>query len=306
MPEFFNEPGDENSGDTILNHKSLICSDTSGTSKALLGLADGAGIETVLIKHSAHYTACLSSQVGCALGCVFCATGQDGFVRDLEAAEIISQIDFWNDYLSKENKKIKNVVFMGMGEPFLNWDNVKQALHSINSPNGLNIGQRRITVSTCGIVDKMKAFAKEFQQINLAVSLHSAVDETRSRLMPINKKYPLKTLLRACLCYVEQTRRKLFFEYTLFRGINDTDQEIRQLMALINKHYLFHLNLIPYHLTNCGLIPTKTRRRNEIISLFNKNKLSYTIRKSFGTDIFAACGQLRLNAQQTMPGVITT
>lgn len=287
------------------NHKSLISSDTSGTSKALLELADGANIETVLIKHSSHYTACLSSQVGCALACVFCATGQDGFIRNLEAAEILSQISFWNDYLKKENKKIKNVVFMGMGEPFLNWDSLKEALEIINSPKVLNIGQRRITVSTCGIVDKIDAFAKEFQQINLAVSLHSAVDETRSRLMPINRKYPLKALIAACLSYVEQTNRKLFFEYTLFRGINDTDREIRQLVTFINKHYLFHLNLIPYHLTNCGFIPTKTKRRNEIISLFNKNKLAYTIRKSFGTDINAACGQLRLNAQQAMHRVTT-
>jgi 23S rRNA (adenine2503-C2)-methyltransferase len=284
--------------------KSAAFSTKKDAHKALLELSDGNKIETVLIKHHGHFTACVSSQVGCPLACVFCATGQGGFLRNLEAAEIVGQINFWNEHLVQERNRVKNVVFMGMGEPFLNWDNIKMALRTINRIDGLNIGQRRITVSTCGIVDKIEEFSRENRQINLAISLHSAIDQTRSALMPINKKYPLKTLIAACLYYVAQTKRKLFFEYALLRGINDTDEEIRQLLKLIKKHYLFHLNLIPYNKTECDLKPSRAKRRHEIIRWLKNDKVAFTIRKSFGLDICAACGQLRLHVNISPPPII--
>jgi len=275
--------------DVILNSQ-ILKSKTGDVFKALLELKDKNYIETVLLRHKSYYTACISSQVGCPLGCIFCATGQSGFIRNLSDIEIISQIVFWNDYA-----RVKNVVFMGMGEPFLNWENVKSALQIINAENGLHIGQRHITISTSGIIDKIISFTREDTQINLAISLHSAIDQTRSRLMPVNKKYPLEKLIPACLDYVERTRRKLFFEYTLFEGINDTDEEIRLLVKLIKQHYLFHLNLIPYNATDGKFKPTGSKRRRQVIYYIDKHKVAYTVRKSFGSDIHAACGQLRGN-----------
>ncbi len=299
--------------------------------KALLELGDGNFIETVLIRSRSYYTACISSQVGCPLACVFCATGQSGFVRNLSDSEITTQIDFWNNFLAKNivapgfipgkpgggqapalrtNKKnrVKNLVFMGMGEPFLNWGNVKSALQVINAKDGFNIGQRHISISTCGIIDKIVSFTKEDTQINLAISLHSAVNQTRSRFMPINRKYPLPKLIEVCLDYVERTGRKLFFEYTLFSGINDTNEEINQLVKLIKQHYLFHLNLILYNEIDCSspinlgttddkLEPASPQRRKQIMAYLDKHRVAYTVRRSLGSDIHAACGQLIMNTK---------
>ncbi|MBI5787714.1 MAG: 23S rRNA (adenine(2503)-C(2))-methyltransferase RlmN [Candidatus Schekmanbacteria bacterium] len=273
----------------------LYTSNNGSVSKALLELTGGQTIETVLIKHLDHYTVCLSSQVGCPLGCVFCATGQSGFVRNLAVDEITDQINFWNKRLALDLKRVRNLVFMGMGEPFLNWENVKAAMIFITSPDGLNIGQRHISVSTCGIVDKIREFTALKTQINLAISLHSAQNETRNLLMPINRQYPLNDLIEAGLDYVQRTSRKLFFEYILLKDINDTNREINQLIKLIQRHYLFHLNLIPYNQTLGDFKPTGSERRRQIIQFLQKNKLRFTVRKSFGGGIKAACGQLRSN-----------
>jgi len=273
------------------------------TAKALLKLTDGKKIETVLMNHKNHYTVCVSCQIGCAAGCAFCATGQSGFIRNLTEEEIVDQIVFWNNYLKESPlergqrgvsaKRVNNIVFMGMGEPFLNWNNVKKSIKRINNPELLNIGQRHITISTSGIIDKIKEFSKENTQINLAISLHSAIDKTRSQIMPINKKYPLNKLITTCLEYVEKTNRKLFFEYLLLQGINDTNKEIQELVETIQKHHLFHLNLIPYNKTTKQLKATSEERIKQISRFLDKQKISYTIRKSFGPNIDAACGQLR-------------
>ncbi len=272
-----------------------LSSRTDQVSKALLELSDGNAIETVLIKNRSRYTACISSQVGCPLYCAFCATGLSGFTRDLTAEEIVEQVVFWNKSLAKEKKRVNNIVFMGMGEPFLNWDNVKEALKRINSPGGLNTGQRHISLSTCGLIDRIKDFSREKTQINLAVSLHSALNQTRSRLMPVNKKHSLAKLIPACLEYVQKTKRKLFFEYTLLQGVNDTNKEIVAVAKLIQKHYLFHLNIIPYNATDTDFKPTGKKRLKQITAYLDHKKVSYTVRKSVGSDINAACGQLISN-----------
>jgi 23S rRNA (adenine2503-C2)-methyltransferase len=195
------------------------------TQKALLQLADNQTIESVLMDYGQWLTACVSSQIGCPLACKFCATGQMGFIRNLTVEEIIDQIIFWNQKVYP--KYIGRIVFMGMGEPFLNWDNLLSALSIINSPNGLNVGSRKISISTAGIVPKIKEFTDLNTEINLAISLHSLDQKTRQSIMPVAKQYPLPELLDACLYYVNQTHRQLFFEYALIQGVNDRPADLQ-------------------------------------------------------------------------------
>ena len=275
--------------------------------KALITLGDGEVIETVLIRQrgasaaeadlekgaSGRNTICVSSQVGCPLRCAFCATGQNGFSRNLTSEEIVEQVIFWARYLKQEGKgeKIDNIVFMGMGEPFLNYDQFMKAVKFINNPETLNIGARRLSVSTAGLTEGIKRLAGEKLQINLALSLHAPNDELRRELMPIADKYPLREVFKAIDNYIIKTGRRVMFEYLLIKGVNDRDQEARELAALMKKP-LYMVNLIPYNPTGKFRASDRTRIE-EFKKILEAEKIPVTIRLSFGADISAACGQLR-------------
>jgi len=261
------------------------------TRKALLTLDDGEKIETVLMLHKDNRaTVCVSSQVGCKLACKFCATGQMGFKRDLTSDEIIEQVLFFARELHKEDRRVSNVVFMGMGEPFLNYDNVMTAIRFLNSEEGFNIGARHISVSTIGVVEAINKFKRENLQINLAISLHAPNDDLRSELMPINKKYPLKNILKSVNEYIDETGRKVMFEYLLMDSVNDSVAHARELATLM-QNQLYMVNIIP-----CNPVgeykassPKKVKMFREILTQGNVNN---TERSRFGREIDAACGQL--------------
>lgn len=274
-----------------LKPEKLLGKRKEGAVKALLSLEDGLKTESVLMFYRDWITACVSVMVGCPLGCEFCATGQMGFKRNLFDYEIVEQIVYWNNFLKKTGERIKKIVFMGMGEPFLNWDNTYSAIKTINSKEGLEIGQRNITISTAGLPDKIKEFADLDTQINLAVSLHSPFQEKREEIMPIAKTYPLEELFEACKYYVKKTNRKLFFEYALINGINDRKEDALEILKLFKSH-LFHLNLINLNPTRSKYSSALQRNIAEFERLLNQNHVPYTLRRSVGTDIKAACGQL--------------
>lgn len=260
--------------------------------KALLKLNDGNFIETVLISPKPKiWSVCVSSQVGCVLGCDFCATGKMGFKRNLSSEEITDQVLFWR----QQNYNINNIVFMGMGEPFLNWDNVRQSLKILMNKNLFGFGSRSISVSTAGIPDGIKELAKEFPQINLAISLHFAIDEKRSKYMAINQQYDLTKIKTAIEGYLKQTKRKVFIEYLMIDNINDNAEDAENLIKFlrsIHNNYLLHVNLIRYHKTSGNFNPSSSNKIHKFKDYLDKNKISVTIRKSLGEEIFAACGQL--------------
>lgn len=259
------------------------------TQKVLLGLEDGQKIESVFMNYEDWLTVCVSSQVGCSLGCTFCATGQMGFKRNLTPEEIVDQILYWNQKIYP--KYVGRVVFMGMGEPFLNWENVLIAINIINSKEGLNIGARKISISTAGVVDKIKEFATLDTQINLAVSLHSADQNFRETIMPIAKKYSLAELKNACNYYVGKTNRQLFFEYALMD--KNTSQKDAELLAnFIHSNRLFFLNLIPLNKVEGGMTPATPEQQKHFMDYLDKLKVEYSLRRSFGQNFAAACGQL--------------
>ena len=260
------------------------------TQKALLKLADGKKIESVLMDYDNWLTVCISTQVGCALNCKFCATGKMGFIRNLTQEELVDQIIFWNKQIFPQY--VGRVVFMGMGEPFLNWDNVIESLKIINSPDYLNIGARKISISTAGIVDKIKEFADLDTQINLAISLHSVDQQTRESIMPISKKFPFNELKNACNYYVGKTNRQLFFEYAPMQGINDSVENARQLASFIQSNRLFYLNIIPLNSVTNGLTPSSQRDFDNFVRVLDSKHVQFTIRRSFGQNLNAACGQL--------------
>ncbi len=266
-----------------------------GVVKALLRLEDGLLVESVLIKHPHWITVCLSTQVGCPLGCAFCATGALGFSRNLTPPEIYEQVVFWNRFLQKEGKKgekVTHLVFMGMGEPFLNWDNLWESLHVITDPRSLGFGERKISISTAGVTPRIREFTTKNSQINLAVSLNAPNQVLREHLMPIAKKYPLTELLDACLTYVTITKRKLFWEYVLINEVNDSPELARDLAALVKKHYLYHLNLIGMNQSPQGLTPATADRVAAFAKVLKTHKVNYTFRRSYGASLSAACGQL--------------
>lgn len=274
-----------------INSKILAARDKKSF-KALITLSDGARIETVLMRHKeGRETICVSSQVGCPLGCAFCATGASGFTRNLIKNEIIEQALLWARYLKNNFKsKITNVVFMGMGEPFLNYDQVMSAVRILNESDGLHIGARHISISTVGLVDGIKRLANEKIQVNLAVSIHSANDKIRSDLMPINKKYSIVQLLRAVDQYIEKTNRQVMFEYMLMKNVNDSDEAAERLAVIMNKP-LYVVNLINYNETSVfHAVDEKTFKNFE--KILEKRKVKVTSRYRFGSDISAACGQL--------------
>ncbi len=257
--------------------------------KTLLKLSDNHAIETVLMDYEDWITACVSSQVGCPLDCKFCATGKMGFIRNLTADEIVDQILFWNQKIYP--KFVGRIVFMGMGEPFLNWDNLLRALKIINSRDGLNIGARKISISTAGVADKIIEFTKLDTQINLAISLHSANQKYRESIMPIARQFNLDELKKACLYYVNHTNRQLFFEYAL-TSQNTSQTDAKLLADFIHSHHLFFVNLIPLNPVSGGLIPASKDQQKLFMSYLNQYGVEYSLRRSFGQSYSAACGQL--------------
>ena len=263
---------------------------SDGTKKYLFDVLDGNAIETVLMSYHHGYSICVSSQIGCKMGCKFCASTGIAFIRSLTSGEIVEQI------LAVErdnNIKISNVVFMGIGEPLDNYDNVVNAIRIINNPKGINIGARHISVSTSGLVPKIYQLAEENIQCTLSISLHATTDEKRSSMMPVNNKYNIEELLQACKDYIEKTNRRISFEYALAKDNNETIEDAKRLVKLL-KGMICHVNLIPINKIENGKF---TKSSNESIIKFrdylNEHGIVATIRRELGSDIDAACGQLR-------------
>lgn len=268
------------------------------TSKGLFRLADGSEVEAVLMEHFGDRTTiCISSQAGCAFACAFCSTGQAGFTRQLEATEIFDQARYFARELAAKGKRITNIVFMGMGEPFHNYDAVMDAVALLHDAQGFNLGHRHITISTVGLVDKIDRFADEGIQVNLAISLHAPSDEVRSAIMPVNRKFAMDELLAACDRYIEKTNRKVFFEYVMLRGVNDSAEHARELARRMKGH-LYHVNLIPYNTTPDGAFAgTDNEAIWAFAAILDAAGIPTTVRQNMGRDIAAACGQLRSETQ---------
>jgi 23S rRNA (adenine2503-C2)-methyltransferase len=263
----------------------------SSSIKGLIRLEDGITIETVLMCHKdKRNTVCVSSQAGCAAGCKFCKTGDLGFKRNLSSEEIIAQILFFSRYLKTKNARITNVVFMGMGEPFLNYDNFLKSVKILNDENKYNIGQRKISVSTCGITEKIKMFADLNLQINLAVSLNAPNDKIRMEIMPMAKNYPINELLSSVRYYIEKTNRRVMLEYVLLKNINDLPENAEELSKKI-KGLLCFVNIIPFNGEDNEKRPQE-KRIIEFKKILTQNKIPFTQRYRFGDDVNAACGQL--------------
>ncbi len=261
-----------------------------GTKKFLFDLLDGCAIETVLMEYHHGKTLCVSSQVGCKMGCKFCASTGIKFDRNLTSGEIVEQILAVE---REENCTISNVVFMGIGEPFDNYDNVINAIRILNHPKGLNIGARHISISTSGIVPRIYDLAKENIPCTLSISLHATTNEKRSQMMPINKKYPIEELMKACKEYIKITNKRISFEYALAKENNDNLEDAKELVKLL-RGMLAHVNLIPINKIENGVYVKST---NENILKFrdylNSKGIVATVRRELGSDIDAACGQLR-------------
>jgi len=264
------------------------------TTKGLFRLADGSDVEAVLMEHYGNRsTVCISSQAGCAFGCAFCSTGQAGFTRNLEAGEIFDQARFFARELATRDKKITNIVFMGMGEPFHNYDAVMDAVRLLQDPKGFGLGHRHITISTVGLVPQIDRFAGEGIQVNLAISLHAPTDELRAKIMPVNRRFPLAELMAACARYIARTNRKVFFEYVMLRDLNDGPEHARDLARLM-RGPLYHVNLIPYNATpDADFQGTPDAKVQEFQRELEKRGVVSTVRVPMGRDIAAACGQLR-------------
>lgn len=264
-----------------------------GTVKCLFKLEDGEKVEGVLMHYVYGYSVCVSSQVGCNMSCAFCASGLLKKKRNLKPSEMIAQVLYFDNYLKKKGKSVTHVVIMGTGEPFDNYDNVLEFVKTLNCPYGLDIGARHITISTCGIVPKILQFADEKLQVNLAISLHASTNELRNVLMPINKTYPLEELIPAVMEYEKKSNRQVTFEYILIKKINDSMVDCKNLRNLIYPTHGY-VNLIPY---NPVVENGYERSDNKIVNRFHNylldNGIKSTIRKEFGSDIDAACGQLR-------------
>ena len=258
--------------------------------KYLFKLEDNNHIECVLMRHDYGTSICISSEVGCNMGCKFCESGRVKKIRELKTEEMVEQILLVEDDVKE---KISHVVIMGIGEPFDNYDNVTNFIKIINHAKGLAIGSRHITLSTCGIVPKIREFADFPYQVNLAISLHAPNDELRSKIMPINRAYPLKELMTALKYYYDKTNRRLTFEYIMLDGVNDSKENALELVKLL-REFNCYVNLIPYNETEN--IEFKRSKKNSILEFYDiikKNGMNVTIRREFGSNISAACGQLR-------------
>jgi len=279
--------------DKIFKEEKIFKSDDDQTLKALFTLDDGLKIESVLMKHKdKRRTVCVSSQVGCSLDCDFCATGKEGFKRNLDSGEIVSQVLFFSRLLKKSKQKVTNIVFMGMGEPFFNYDNVFEAIRMFNDKDGFNIGIRHISVSSSGVIEGIERLSQENLQVNLAISLHAPDNDLRTRLMPINKTYPIEKVLEAIDNYVKKTKRKVMFEYLMINKVNDNAEQAEEL-ARIMKNPLYFVNLISFNpIGHCRFRPSPGYRIKEFKQVLERFGVSVTQRYRFGREIRAACGQL--------------
>lgn len=270
-----------------------------GTIKTIFVCTDGQQVESVMIPNKANRTVCVSCQVGCAMKCAFCATGTLGIKRSLTADEIIDQVVYFNNLLRQKKEKVSNVVFMGMGEPMNNLKTVLESIEVMHDTKGLNIGARKISISTSGIVPGIDALAKFPLQINLALSLHAPNDQVRSSLMPVNKLYPLKVLMPACQRYVRATNRKLMFEYVMLKGVNDSLELAAELRDLAKQFVpLMQVNLIPFHPSSVDFTPTERKHILAFQKVLRQENIPTTIRHSAGIDIAGACGQLALDTSK--------
>ena len=260
------------------------------TVKYLFRLNDGELIESVVMKYKYGYTICVSSQVGCKMGCKFCASGIAGFIRNLTTGEILSQV-----YKAQKDLgiRISHIVMMGVGEPLDNYDNVRRFLSMISDENGLNIGMRNISLSTCGVVTGIYKLMEEKLQLTLSISLHAPNDEIRSRTMPVNDRWNIDELLKACKDYIKATGRRISFEYAMISGVNDSDECARELGSRL-KGMLCHVNLIPVNAVKERSYTKSSKDRMEtFIKVINKYGINATVRRTLGSDINASCGQLR-------------
>ena len=265
------------------------------TVKYLFSFNDGECVESVVMKYHHGYSICISTQVGCKMGCTFCATGKSGYSRDLTASEMLAQIESAQKDL---NVRISNIVLMGMGEPLDNYDNVIRFLKIVSSENSLNIGMRHITLSTCGVVPKIYELADLGLQITLSVSLHAPTDEVRSTTMPINKAYNISELLKACRYYINKTNRRISFEYAMIDSVNDTD-ECAKILSQKLSGMLCHVNLIPVNsVKGTGYVKSKLERQQAFIDILSKKGVTATVRRTLGSDINASCGQLKRNYKE--------
>ncbi len=275
--------------------KKQISSD--GTIKYLLRLSDGNLVETVLMRYIYGNAVCVSSQVGCNMGCSFCASGLLKKIRDLTANEMTSEVMVVQHDLNKTNERVSHVVIMGIGEPFDNYDNVMQFIYCINEAKGLAIGARHISVSTSGLVPKIRQISNEKLQINLAISLHAPNDLIRNKIMKVNQAYNMQELKDALVEYCNKTNRRLTFEYILLKGINDSSENALELIQYLNG-LCCYVNLIPYNAVNESPYQRSDEKNiNIFYNLLKKYKINVTIRREFGKDIEAACGQLRAKSE---------
>lgn len=275
---------------TSLKEEMVQVSQIDGTKKFLFVLADENVVESVWMKYKHGNSVCISSQVGCRMGCKFCASTLDGLERSLTPSEMLDQI---YAITRATGERVSNVVVMGTGEPLDNFDNLLKFIEILTDENGLHISQRNITVSTCGIVPKMKELAKKKLQITLALSLHATTDEKRKQLMPIAYRFSLVETLKACDYYFEQTGRRITFEYSLVNGVNDTITEANQLIELV-KNFNCHVNLIPINpIKERDFVESSKEAIMKFHNILEKNKINVTIRREMGRDIDGACGQLR-------------
>jgi 23S rRNA (adenine2503-C2)-methyltransferase len=275
-----------------LTEAAIQYSEDGSTEKTLFTLADGLQVEAVLMRYANRNTVCISSQVGCAMGCTFCATGQMGYGRNLSSGEIVEQVIRFAGQLAEQEKQITNVVVMGMGEPFHNYDAVLDALVRLNHPEGFNLGARRFTISTVGLVPGIERFTREGWRFNLAVSLHAATNTLRDQLLPVNRRYPLEALIPACRQYVRRSGRRITFEWALIRGVNDGLDQADALAGLISD-FNCHVNLIPLNPTP-EFDGDATTKKDAAIFLekLTRRGISATMRLRRGINIRAGCGQL--------------
>lgn len=266
-----------------------------GTIKYLWRLTDGNCVESVLMRYHHGNTVCISSEVGCPMGCAFCASTLGGLVRRLKPSEMLDQVLFTQ---MDSGLPISNIVLMGIGEPLDNYDTVLRFLKLVNSPEGMNIGMRHISLSTCGLVDKIDALAEENLQLTLSVSLHAPTDEIRSTIMPVNRRYPVAQLLDACRRYFEKTGRRISFEYAMIRGVNDTPQMAQTLIRRL-KGIAAHVNLIPLNeVAESPLKPSDPETVRAFQQTLEEAGIPATVRRTLGSDINASCGQLRRKSEK--------
>jgi 23S rRNA (adenine2503-C2)-methyltransferase len=271
----------------------VIIAEDQLTEKTLFRTADGHTLETVLMRYTNRNTICVSSQIGCPVGCVICATGRSGFTRNLSSGEITEQILYYARRLRQENAHVTNVVFMGMGEPMLNFDAVWTSVLNLNDREGLSLGARRFTISTAGIVPGIERLARESLALGLAVSLHSPDNDQRDQLVPVNRRYPLERLLPATQLYVQRTGRRVTFEYALMKDVNDSDGHAERTVKLL-KDLRCHVNLIPMNpVEGCAFEPSPRERVMAFQEILVQGRIQTTVRLRRGTEISAGCGQLR-------------